>query len=82
MTGFKAEVDAEDRADCESRLARARTRSRARYLRIQACQLAETDLHRDAPSLLERLLEEYPDGIVAPRSPWLRRAVNREPRDE
>ena len=56
----------DDQADFEARLARARKRSRAQYLRIQASHLMEADnpqLTSAALELLNRMLAEYPSDI-------------------
>ncbi|HEV3413410.1 MAG TPA: hypothetical protein VG101_13090 [Puia sp.] len=54
----------DDESDFLSRLDRARKRSRAQYLRIQATELLETEEPENieaARSLLERVLTEYPE---------------------
>lgn len=61
---------AEDEADFERRLMRARATSRSQYLRIQALHLAETGevaLAGTALRLLDRLMAEYPDPMDLPQ---------------
>ena len=57
---------AADREEFETRLGRARTSSRAQYLRIQAVHLEETgrdDLLPPAIELLQRVVTAYPDSL-------------------
>jgi tetratricopeptide (TPR) repeat protein len=54
-----------DREEFNTRLRRARKNNRAEYLRIQACHLAEADLHSAALELLENCLNDYPENTQA-----------------
>lgn len=68
---------AEDAADFEERLGRARKYNRAQYLRIQACHLEDVGddtLLPAALGLLDRILREYPDETFEIASTYLQRA--------
>lgn len=53
-----------DREDFNARLRRSRGEgSKAQYLRIQACHLAEAGHHANAVELLDRLFAEFPQKI-------------------
>ena len=51
------------RVEFERRLARARKSNRPQYLRIQAGHLAESGLHSEALSLLDRAATDYDDRV-------------------
>lgn len=54
------------RQEFERRLTKARAASRAQYLRIKAVSLFEAGDLKAADSLMQRILDEYPDSFEAP----------------
>lgn len=73
--------DAEAQLDFERRLARSRPRNQSQYLRIKALALRDAGRVADAKRLLQRVIDEYPDGFDSAHAAELLGDLAREAAD-